>query len=541
LKKPLPFIFIFIAIIIVYLIGLPIDVMDVDAAQYAGISSDMFKSGEYLRLYCKGNDYLDKPPFLFWISQPFFFIFGVHDWSFKLGSLLFICIGIYATYRLGKLLYNKETGLFAAVILATTQAWFLITQDVKTDGILASTIIYSVWQWKCFVDENRWKNLVGLSVGIAISMLTKGPIGLMVPVLIMACELVYTRKKNAILNWKYIVGLLIIVVALLPMLYGLYMQFDRHPGKVVSGGQVVNSGIRYFFWTQSFGRITGESVWKGNSSFLYFFPELTWSFLPWTLFIIQALIRSFRRDLKKNIIPLAGFILPFLALSLSRYKLSHYIFICYPFLALVVANYLVQLKWNLGSKFLGILFQVIAIAAIFFLGYCFQIPIWISLVISTTVIAMVAFIYIKKKQSYFFSIAVAAIGFNFFLTGFIYPALLQFQGSGKAAQEYVQQQPDKKIPLMEVGTWSFSMEFYAQSKVKKYSSLDEAIANEPPGEYWLYMEDKTFADLLSRNITINKQKEFKKYSVTRLQLPFIWPKTRDRLVSKTHLVKVYLP
>src|SRR5688572_19095973 len=99
--------------------------MEVDAAQYASISSDMFKSGEYLRLYCRGYDYLDKPPFLFWICQPIYFVFGIHDWSYKLGSLLFIVLGLYSTYRLAKLLYDGETGLIAASILGTTQAWFL--------------------------------------------------------------------------------------------------------------------------------------------------------------------------------------------------------------------------------------------------------------------------------------------------------------------------------------------------------------------------------------------------------------------------------
>jgi len=541
LKNLKGFILVFISILIVYIIGLPIDVMDVDAAQYAGISSDMFNSGEYLKLYCKGNDYLDKPPFLFWINQPFFFIFGVHDWSFKIGSLLFICLGIYSTYRLGKLLYNSETGLFAATILGTTQAWFLITQDVKTDGILASSIIFSIWQWKCFVETRKWKNLIGFSIGIGISMLTKGPIGFIVPTMVMVSDVLINQKIKSVFSWKYMIALLIIVILLAPMLYGLYIQFDLHPGKVVSGGQVVNSGIRYFFWTQSFGRITGESVWKGNSSPFYFLPELMWSFLPWTIFIIQATFKNFRRNLKKNVIPLAGFILPFLALSLSRYKLSHYIFICYPFLAILVANYLVTLKWNIPSKILGYLFQLAAIVGIFFLGYCFAIPWWIMLVITTGILSLIIFIHLKKNQTQFFSIVTAAIGLNLFLTGFAYPALMEFQGSSKAAQEYVSQQPDKKIPLMEVATWSFSMEFYAKSKVKNYAGFSDLMNVEPPGEYWLYMEDKTYQELLSLNIDVRFEKEFKKYSVTRLQPRFIWPETRDALVSKTHLVKVYLP
>lgn len=466
MKKSTGFIFVFVAIIIVYLIGLPIDVMDIDAAQYAGISSEMFKSQEYLQLYCRDYDYLDKPPFLFWVCQPFYFIFGVHDWSFKLGSLLFIFLGIFSTYRLAKLLYDHSTGLFAATILATTQAWFLITQDVKTDGILASTIVFSVWQWKCFSENKKWKHLIGLSIGIGISMLTKGPIGLMVPILVIGSDLLINKKLKVAFSWKYLIALIIITLMLAPMLYGLYIQFDLHPGKVVSGGQVVDSGIRFYFWTQSFGRITGESVWKGNSSPFYFIPELMWSFLPWVLFATQATIIAFRKNFRGNIIPLAGFILPFLALSLSRFKLSHYIFICYPFLAILVAHYLVKLKWTLPSKILSYIFQFAAIAGIFFLGYCFSIPLWTMIAICSGLIISLIFIHTKKTHVHFFSVVVAAIGLNLFLTGFAYPALLEFQGASKAGKEYAFQQPDKKIPLIEVGTWSFSSEFYAQTKVK---------------------------------------------------------------------------
>jgi 4-amino-4-deoxy-L-arabinose transferase-like glycosyltransferase len=540
LKKYSGFIFVFVAILIVYALGLPTDVMEVDAAQYANISSGMFESREYFQLFCRGDDYLDKPPFLFWICQPFYFVFGVHDWSYKLGSLLFICLGLYSTYRLGKLLYNTETGLVAASILGTTQAWFLITQDVKTDGILASTIIFSVWQWKCFIEQRKWKDLLGFSIGIALSMLTKGPIGFVVPVMVIGSDLLVNRQLKLIFSWKYLVALLIISILLAPMLYGLYVQFDLHPGKTVSGGQVVNSGLRYYFWTQSFGRITGESVWKGNSSPLYFLPELAWSFLPWILFTIQATFMGFKKGFKQNIIPLAGFILPFIALSFSNYKLSHYIFICYPFLAILVAHYLVNLKWKFLSKLLVYLFQVIGLVGIFLVGYCFNIPVIYSLIISVAVLAVAIPLYIKKVPL-FFGVLITAIGLNLFLTGFAYPALLEYQSSSKAGQEYLVQQSDKKIPLVEIGVSSFSMEFYAQTKVQYYHTFYDLLITMKTGEYWIYLDEPGYKELQSLPLDVRFHKEFKYYPVSRLSGKFIWPETRDKLVSKTHLVKVYLP
>ncbi len=52
-------------------------------------------------------------------------------------------------------------------------------------------------------------------------------------------------------------------ILLIPMSIGLYQQFDLHPEKIVNGKHGV-SGLRFFYWSQSFGRITGESPWKND-------------------------------------------------------------------------------------------------------------------------------------------------------------------------------------------------------------------------------------------------------------------------------------
>lgn len=538
--KSKPFIVFLLAVVLVYIIGLPIDIMEVDAAQYAAISFEMFETGEYLQLYCRGYDYLDKPPFLFWLNQVFFFLFGVHDWSFKLGNLIFILLGLYSTFKLGKLLYNESVARIATLILATTQAWFLISHDVKTDGILASAIIFTVWQWKLFVVNNSWKNLVGLSLGIAIGMLTKGPLGLVVPAMVMLTDLIINKKWKFIFNLKYLLGGIIILTALFPMLYGLYIQYDLHPGKTVSGNQVVDSGLKFYFWTQSFGRLTGESTWKNGGPIYYFLPEIAWAFIPWSVFIIQSMIFSFRNQWKQHLIPLAGFILPLIALSLSKFKLSHYIFICFPFIALIVANYLSANKHKILSNGLSYLIAGIFIPGIIFLGYCFQIPPLVGIITSLLIIGGIILVHIKKYPRTIYIIAIIAIGTNFFMHGFIYPALLKYQSFSMLAKEYVKEEPDKQIPLIEVGTWTFSPIFYAKTQVKNYANIEHFMTVEKPGYYWLYLKNNIYPELQHPRIRIEKEKIYDHFSVTRLKGGFIWPGTREKYISKIYLVKVYL-
>ena len=74
---------------LVYFTAIRVDVMDVDAAQYAEISREMNQTHQFLQVYDRGDDYLDKPPFLFWISALSMNIFGTGNFGYKLPSILF--------------------------------------------------------------------------------------------------------------------------------------------------------------------------------------------------------------------------------------------------------------------------------------------------------------------------------------------------------------------------------------------------------------------------------------------------------------------
>jgi 4-amino-4-deoxy-L-arabinose transferase-like glycosyltransferase len=221
----------------------------------------------------------------------------------------------------------------AALIFASCQAMFLITNDVRTDTILTGAIIFSIWSCVAFVNYGKWIWLVAASLGIAAGMLAKGPIGIMAPGLALGAHFVLRREWKSIFKWQWIVMVLVVAVLISPMLWGLYQQFDAHPEKGVSG-------VRFFLWDQSFGRLTGDNPFVNSqktpqpSAPLFFVHTVIWAFLPWSLFLILGLARqakalfNARFLLSKNeeAITLGGFVLVFLGMSLSAYKLPHYIF-----------------------------------------------------------------------------------------------------------------------------------------------------------------------------------------------------------------------
>src|SRR6476661_9192750 len=113
--SPLQYQIAFILLFVAYGLGLFVPLMDNDAAHHAAIALHMYRTGDYVDLVDRGLDYLDKPHLHFWLAAFSYHLFGVTAFAYKLPSFLFTIAGTYATYRLGKALYNAEVGKAAAL------------------------------------------------------------------------------------------------------------------------------------------------------------------------------------------------------------------------------------------------------------------------------------------------------------------------------------------------------------------------------------------------------------------------------------------
>jgi 4-amino-4-deoxy-L-arabinose transferase-like glycosyltransferase len=160
---------------LVYLRGLWLDVMDVDASQYASISMEMLQNGHWLEVQHRGADYLDKPPLLFWLSAGAFRVLGYSNWAYKLPSFLFALAGIAATYRFARLFYPENTARWAAMMLGSSIGLLLLCNDVRTDTLLLGTSACAVWQLAAYQQSRRWAPLWAAFFFIGLAMLAKGP------------------------------------------------------------------------------------------------------------------------------------------------------------------------------------------------------------------------------------------------------------------------------------------------------------------------------------------------------------------------------
>jgi 4-amino-4-deoxy-L-arabinose transferase-like glycosyltransferase len=547
--KPNTAFFIFAACFITAALGMfCIPLMEIDAAQYASISREMLHNKSLLVIYDLGQDYLDKPPMLFWLSALSMKIFGVHDWAYRLPSFGFACLAVYSTYRLAKLFYNRDIALLSAIVLASSQAIFLITHDVRTDTMLMGWVALSLWQMASWYKTNSRSNLIAAAVAIAGGMMTKGPIALIILVFAFAPHFILRREWKQLFRWEYLLMLLIIAILLVPMSIGLYNQFDLHPEKVMYGKDHT-SGLRFFYWTQSFGRITGESTWHENAHFTFLYENMLWSFLPWIICFSIGLVNEivsiiklrFRINNTMEWITTGGFIFTYCALARSQAQLPHYIFIAFPLAAVITARFLYRLlftvDWLRFRKPLlyvhAAIFSLLWLALIALMIFPFEVSIFIKIL---AVLCFALFLFALWYKRIYLSKLVAIalftiIGINFFLNTNFYPKLLQYQAGSTAARIINEHNiPKENTYLFRINP-GHTLPFYAD-----HIFVDKEATAINSGDY-IITNDEGLSEL-NKTRSWSAEYQGNDFHVSTLSLSFLNPATRSKELKPFYIIHI---
>ena len=540
------------AILGVQLVGVfCIPLMDIDAAQYASISRAMLERNSFLQIYDLGKDYLDKPPMLFWLSALSMKIFGIYDWAYRIPSFIFLLLALFATFKFAKLKYNQTVAELAVLILASCQAFFLIAHDVRTDTMLMGWVALSIWLIAKWAASNDLKDFVWAMVAIAGGMMTKGPIALVVPVLAFAPQWFFEKKWTYFFKPIYLLGILIIGILLIPMSWGLYQQFDLHPGKLINNIPI-QSGLRFYYWTQSFGRYTGENYYHEMSYPTFLLENMLWSFLPWIFIFIWAFVAKGITMFKEGLfnvqterISFFGFFLTYLVLSRSQAQLPHYIFVVFPLAATLTAAHFATLleqadrlhkwiKWFFGFHLFIFMILLIAMGLISNIPFGKMGILGVMIVFGTFIIMLkIGFNHQNLIQKWIAMSLVLMIGLNLILNSFFYPHLLQYQWGNALVKEAKENKWEiKKSTLYKIPN-SNAFHFYGQHVfpvIQDSSLLKEGqwvVADSIPAQQLLL-------DFPNSSILYHGNR----FHVTLLTLEFLNPTTRNKELTPYVLMEL---
>ncbi len=529
--------------LLVIAVGMPVNVMNIDAAQYAAMSLEMLQSGRFLEVYEQGRDYLDKPPLVFWTGAFSFWLFGVSDFAYKLPSVLFSLLGAWSLFRFARLYYPASTARLAAWMLLTSQAFFLMNQDIRTDNLLLGAFLLTCWQIAGYEKNRKAIYLLGTGLGLGLGMLAKGPMGLVFPVLTFVPVWLIQGRWRLILSPGWLLSLFIAALLLAPMCYGLFTQFDQQPGKLIHGRTGV-SGLYFYFWEQSFGRITGASEWKNQTGPLFFVHTYLWAFLPWVALLIPALagrVLTLRRQPWPEYYSLCGWLLVLLALSSSRYKLPHYCYVTLPFAALICASWWQQAATARMIRFLSVyswvITGVVALFCILVTTWIFPVPGITGLLVTLGGSAVIVILYILYGQDghrWFWRLSGSALILNLVMNAWFYPALLKYQSSSRAMQ-WLRAEGIPSTSVYRFQTDATALHFYNRLPVHE---LDPGSLPTSGGPIYVYTHDAGREALAAHLQTTEVAARFADFPVTRLQWPFLDPGTRDKKTKNYYLIRI---
>jgi 4-amino-4-deoxy-L-arabinose transferase-like glycosyltransferase len=515
--------------------------MDNDAAHHANIALHMYLNRDYVNLVDAGKDYLDKPHFLFWLCAMSYKIFGVTGFAYKFPSFLFTILGTYSTYRLGRALYNEEVGRLSALVIASAFAYILANNDVRMDAILTACIAFATWQGVEFLKYRRIVNAIGLGLALALGFDTKGHIAVFTPAIGLLFYILYRRSPKILLEWKWLVVLIVFAALIFPVVYCFYLQYNLHPEKIVRGRDHIN-GVKFILFGQSIERFQGESFDKPNNDYLFFVHSFLWAFAPWSVLTYIAFANRFKSvyQRKHEWLTMATIVSVALILTFSRFKLPHYLNIVFPVASVITASWLLSHQHRLKVIFY-VQMAVCAIVLVFdtvinawaFPVHNIFIYVGLILLLATVFYFLKSRRYSTFEKSIYVSVASVIVTFFLLNTNF-YPQLLTYQGGNELAKTI-----KGKVDAVNVYFWkenySSSFNFCTATERKQYDDSLMVKGKEP---IWLLFDIRDLSSIKQAGYKIGFNYSSRDYEITRLDFKFMNPSTRDKSLTQMMVAEI---
>jgi 4-amino-4-deoxy-L-arabinose transferase-like glycosyltransferase len=526
----------FLLVFLAWVFGLFIDLTG-DSGLYAAISRQMVESGDWLNLKINGEPYDQKPHLFFWLAGLGIQMFGNENWAFKLFPFLFGLSSLYFTYRLARLLYNELSGKLAALLTGTSQMFFLYLFDFHTDTVLQAAVVLSIWQLAEYLEKKKWQHFVLGFAGIGLAMLTKGPVGAILPFFFVLIYLILKKDFRQLFHPKWILGILLVLVIISPSLYHLWQSFGAE-------------GIRFYFIDNNLGRVTGDFVGTSTDPFFYLY-NLLWAFLPWTIIFLSALggeIISWFYAPKPNKMSISIFgsvLVLFVVYSIARGKAPNYLMMFVPLLAVVAAG---RMKYYLlwpsfltnrliyaQSFMLLLLCALLLFSGIKIMESRVLIPV-LFVTGGTILVGLYVIIDRNRWNRVLFSTVVVTAVFNLFLNTQLVPFLFSYQGHIQAIEIFEQDDSAEKI-LYNFDLEEYELFFNAKDSVRQIATWEQLYgAMEKPGT-WVYTNWWKRNEILDMEYRIDTVYQIHQRGMNKITFEFLNPEMRQFTIETNYLIK----
>lgn len=335
----------------------------------AVVAYTMVEHGNWILPINNGGDIPYKPPFFHWCIALFSLLQGhVSEFTSRLPSalaLVAMSVGGFVFFAKRK---NANMALLATLLSLTAfevhRAGINCRVDMVNTAFMVGALFLMFRWWERGKHTMPWLAILCMSG----ATLTKGPVGMLLPCAVMGVFMLTQRESLWSTVWR--LGLTALLSLVLPLCwyYAAYLQ----------GGDEFLRLVK----EENIDRLLGKMAYESHENpFWYNFLTLITGWLPYTLlFVFSLFVLPWKRFSKSGFMqsvrraePIQVFVWLAFGLILFFYcipksKRSVYLLPCYPFMAWLMAQYVVWLVANRLSAvkayawLMGVLGVVLSVA-----------------------------------------------------------------------------------------------------------------------------------------------------------------------------------
>jgi len=252
--------------------------MDKTEALFVEVARQMLESGDWITPRWNGETFFDYPVWGYWMVALSFRLFGISAWAARLPVALAASAIVLALFALVLRLApttepaDRRVGraTLAATVLALCPAWVGWGRSSVTDMFLASAITLALLGFALAYARPagsgaRRLGHLAMALFAAIAVLAKGPVGLLLPALVIATFLLIQGRLVAELRRTPLLPMAALFLGVALPWYALATRAN---------------GMEFL------GRFLGFSNLERFTSVLYDHPGPPWFYLPWLLLLL---------------------------------------------------------------------------------------------------------------------------------------------------------------------------------------------------------------------------------------------------------------
>lgn len=528
-------------------LGVP-QLWDEDEPKNAACAREMLERNDWVVPMFNYELRTAKPVLVYWFMMAAYELFGVSEFGARFWSAVLGIGTCLLTYGIGRRLFDSSVGFWSAMMLAAALMFGVASRAATPDAplIFFSTLALGIFVWglpQSAIDSftgkstpgnsataslrqvipQNWATYVGMYAAMGIAVLAKGPVGVVLPTLILM-GYVWLRRQPSTTS----------AVTPSPSLLSRMGRLlkDLSPAVIWRVGWVLRPltamavvalvAVPWYVWVawRTDGAWIAGFLGKHNVTrfvqpleghsgpIFYYVIAVMLGFFPWSVFLPVACVRIVQRlrdpgrQTAGDAFCASWAVIYIGFFSLASTKLPSYVLPAYPALALITARYITEwlrepastpgwlTRWGfLSLPAAGILFLVgVPLAVMRFLPGQWYLG-WAGLIPLIGGIWSYRLMEQKQFQRAAQGYAVASLLFTATLFG-----VVAVQVNPNQTSSALMSQIYTESPTPEIGTFDYfepSLVYYARRPVQRFKTADQAahFLEQNPDAY-LVIRDK---------------------------------------------------